>query len=115
MSFFLIYPYYDKVKVAEGEDDDGENDENDLQAWDSRYDYEYREFKAKLDGLLRSKIPRQYQHLNCKEMRLVTQVNLKSTLNDIDSKYLLKEECFLVSICLTFFCYKKRRNACKFG
>jgi hypothetical protein len=92
LSFFLIYPNYDKVKVAEGEDDDGENDENDLQAWDSRYDYEYREYKAKLDGLLRSKIPRQYQHLNFKEMRLVTQVNLKSTLNDIDSKYLLKDE-----------------------
>ena len=68
--------------------DNEEDDEVDINEWDARYDTDYREFKTKLDGLLRTKLPRQYHHLNFKEMRGVTQVNLGAILNDIDSKFI---------------------------
>ena len=66
--------------------DNEEDDEVDINKWDARYDY--REFKTKLDRLFRTKIPRQYHHLNFKEMRGVTQVNLGAILNDIDNKFI---------------------------
>ena len=68
--------------------DNEEDDEVDINEWDARYDTDYREFKTKLDGLLRTKLPRQYHHLNFKEMRGVTQVNLGAILNDIESKFI---------------------------
>ena len=70
--------------ASDNEEDDGV----DINEWDARYDRDYREFKTKLDELLGTKISRQYHHLNFKEMRGVTQVNLGAILNDIDSKFI---------------------------
>ena len=54
--------------------------------WDARFDTEYTMFKELLDRLIGEKIPRQFHHLNFKDMRSVTQVNLRETLDEIDRK-----------------------------
>jgi hypothetical protein len=54
--------------------------------WD-RLDPSYLLFKRHLDALLNERIPRQFRHLSFKDMRLVTQTNLRSILDDIDGKY----------------------------
>ena len=53
--------------------------------WD-RLNTAYLTFKQQLDTLLNERIPRQFRHLNFREMRMVTQTNLRTILDDIDGK-----------------------------
>ena len=81
-----VGPQEPPVDNGDGDDSD-DGDLGEVERWDARYDYDYKQFKLKFDALLHEKIPRQFQHLNFKQMRAVTQVNLRGTLNDIDSMY----------------------------
>ena len=65
-----------------------DNNDDDLARLEARFDPEYASFKTQLDALLRERIPRQFQHLSFKEMRLIQ--HLGPILNDIDSEYLKK-------------------------
>ena len=81
-----VGPQEPPVDNGDGDDSD-DGDLGEVERWDARYDYDYKQFKLKFDALLHEKIPRQFQHLNFKQMRAVTHVNLSGTLNDIDSMY----------------------------
>ena len=75
------------VAVAAAETADVDDDE--LDRLDARFDPAYAAFKTQLDALLCERIPRQFQHLSFKEMRLIQ--HLGPILNDIDSEYLKKK------------------------
>ncbi len=77
-----------RLDIAQVEAPGLNNDQDDAPiSMRNRPDSRFNEFKVQLDTLLRQKIPRQYQHLNFKEMRGVVEVNLSGLLNDIDSTY----------------------------
>ena len=89
------------VAAAETAAETAAVDEDELERLAARFDPAYAAFKNQLDALLRERIPRQFQHLSFKEMRLVQY--LGPILYDIDSEYFCKVISFFLFNFNVFF------------